>query len=388
MTQVNDDQKSRAVSGHDTLVVGLLADEGTPAAAAGGLADNLGRVLSAELSDTVDWEVKLRTSSLALDEQGRIPMAELADDYRHDEDLDLVVLLTDLPRRAGTQPIVSDFNSRQGVALLSVPALGAIRVKSRTRDLLVHLIRHLSEDRLQLSPECERCGSGAGLVARLEDLLAPTRHVDSDDDDVDQHLALRGARGRLRLLAGMVRDNRPWRLVPHLSTATAAAAATAAYGLVTTSFWNMANALSPWRLALINVVAILSMTVWLIYYNHLWSRPQDREEREKAFLDNVSTLVTLIIGVSCMYLILYALTLLAAAAVIDSGYLQSQIRRPVDVGKYATITWLITSVGIVAGALGSSLESDEAVRKATYSGREQERRRRRDDSGQDGQRRD
>jgi hypothetical protein len=36
--------------------------------------------------------------------------------------------------------------------------------------------------------------------------------------------------------------------------------------------------------------------------------------------------------------------------------------------------WLTSSVGIVAGALGSSLESEEAVRRATYSARERDRR--------------
>jgi hypothetical protein len=95
------------------------------------------------------------------------------------------------------------------------------------------------------------------------------------------HLALTGLRGRLRLLAGMVRGNRPWRLVPHLSTATAAAVATSAYGIINTDFWKIADALSAPRLALIHVAAMAS---WLLIYNHLWYQPGGHAEREKAVL--------------------------------------------------------------------------------------------------------
>lgn len=180
-------------------------------------------------------------------------------------------------------------------------------------------------------------------------------------------------RGRLRLLAGMVRDNRPWRLVPNLAGATAAAAGTAAYGLVTSSFWHMADFLSPTRLAVISLAALAAMTIWLVAYNHLWDRPSDLGEREKAVLYNLSTLLTVLIGVAIMYALLFGVTLLAAGALIDSDYFGRELRHPVSILDYARLVWLTSSVGIVAGALGSSLESEESVRRATYSGREAER---------------
>lgn len=142
---------------------------------------------------------------------------------------------------------------------------------------------------------------------------------------------------------------------------------------MTNNFWQMADALSPPRLALINVVAIAAMTVWLLTYNRLWERPAERAEREKALLYNLSTMLTLAIGVACMYAILFVLTLVAAAALIDSGYLQIILKHPVHIADYVKIVWMTSSIGIVAGAAGSSLESEEAVRKATYSTREQER---------------
>ena len=193
------------------------------------------------------------------------------------------------------------------------------------RELLVHLIRHLTRDRLSLEDTED---TGRRLRRRWEGLIAPVAHVQSDSAESELQLALVGLRGRLRLLAGMVRDNRPWRLVPHLSTATAAAAATAAYGLVNTSFWNLADSLPTWRLAIVNAVAVVSMAVWILVYKHLWDRPEDPVDREAVALNNVSTLVTLTLGVAFIYAILYSLTLLAAAALVDSGYLHSQLGHP------------------------------------------------------------
>jgi hypothetical protein len=73
--------------------------------------------------------------------------------------------------------------------------------------------------------------------------------------------------------------------------------------------------------------------------------------------------------------ILYVVALVAAFAVIDGSYLSSRLGHPSNLASYATIVWLACSVGIVAGALGSGFESEEAVRKATYSKRERERQR-------------
>lgn len=356
-----------------TIVVGLLADKGMPALIAQRLIDELPDVLTRQLSNRVEWQVHTRCDPLLLDENGLIPMLDLADRQKPAHDWDVLVLLTDLPRRAGTQPIVSDYSTSRAVGLVSIPALGACRVPQRTRNLIVHVIGHLLEEKLGLDPEPRRHSPHGRLTGRLGDVLAPTKHIPSDDDGIDMHLALIGLRGRLRLLAGMVRGNRPWRLVPHLSSATAAAAATAAYGLMTNNFWQMADALTPPRLALINVVAIAAMAIWLLTYNRLWERPAEPAEREKALLYNLSTVLTLSIGVACMYAILFVLTLLAAAALIDSGFLQATLRHPVRASDYLKIVWMTSSVGIVAGAIGSSLESEEAIRKATYSTREQER---------------
>ena len=133
MAAIAEGRGGAASPARETVTVGLLADEGTPTKVATALAEQLCDVLSRRLSSSVDWKVAARSEQLSLDRDGQIPVDEFASERRAAYGWDVLVLLTDLPRRAGTQPIVSDFNAAQGVALLSVPALGAVRLKAIRR---------------------------------------------------------------------------------------------------------------------------------------------------------------------------------------------------------------------------------------------------------------
>jgi hypothetical protein len=369
-------QPQRAAERSDPVRIGVLADPGLPTELAEDLVSGLPRVLDGEVGDGVDWQVARRGEPIVLDERGLIPVASLAEEYKQANGWDVMLVLTDLPRRSGTRPTAAAVSRSLGVGVLSVPALGALGLRRRMRRLVVDLVRLLIGDRQpgggRQPPEP---GAADRAVTESAAWLAPVRYVPSDDPDIDGHVALVGLRGRLRLLAGMVRDNRPWRLVPHLSSATAAAVATSAYITVTITFWQMSGWLSVTRLVVINLVAVAAMTAWLIFYNGLWDRPSDRRARSGAVLYNIATLVTLLLGVTCMYLLLYAATLLAAMALVEPDHLASVLRRPTTAGDHLRLVWLASSIGIVAGALGSSMESEDAVRDATYGRRERQRRR-------------
>lgn len=91
-------------------------------------------------------------------------------------------------------------------------------------------------------------------------------------------------------------------------------------------------------------------------------------------------MATISIGVLCMYALLFVVTLASALVVIPPDYLSSALGRPSGFGEFAVVTWLSASMGTIAGALGSGLASEDAVRHAAYSRREQERRARLDDT--------
>jgi hypothetical protein len=361
--------------------VGVVADPGLPAEVAAALAARgLAEHLAAAIGPRPRWVVETVRAVLPVNEDGIVPLAELAAIRRRRQDWDVVVYLTDLPRRSGTQPVVADLSITHAVALISLPAVGWVRLRRCVRDVVVYLLRRLTEERRPLRHEDQGRPTEAARWQVFSwlfgDLGLMVRENVSSHPDVDFTLTLNGWHGRARLLFGMVRDNRPWVLVPHLARATAAAGAAAAAGIFYNSVWGMAEALPAWRLTLIMVASVTVMAVWLLIYNHLWERPDDHHTPAETAIYNLSTAVTLLLGVACMYVLLYVAALAVSALIIGPGYLQSQLHHRIGFGDYAAVVWLASSIGVVAGALGSSLDGEDAVRKAAYSRRERERQKR------------
>ena len=70
---------------------------------------------------------------------------------------------------------------------------------------------------------------------------------------------------------------------------------------------------------------------------------------------NAATVLTVAIGVGCLYLALLVATLAAAWFLITGELLSQSLRRPVSWPDYVTIAWLASSIATVGGALGSGL---------------------------------
>ncbi|WP_433802157.1 hypothetical protein [Actinomycetospora sp. CA-084318] len=345
------------------LVVGLLADPGLATDLVDRVAGDLPGDLGAALPDH-RWRVETARGPVGLDSEGLLPMLRRGAALRRDHGWDVVVLVTDLPRRAGTQPLVSDYGSDECVALVSLPALGAIRLRVRLRRAVVDLVEGLVGQ--PTAPPVS--------AARHLRLTPPVVRVVSEEPGIDSHLALQGTRGTVRLLGGLVRANRPWRLVPSLSPALAAASAGAAFGVFYSNIWQLAASLSVPRLSVVAVLAVTAMAAWLVVDNGLWERAAARRYRPEATLFNAATAATIGLGVACMAALLILMTTLAALLVIPPSLLPGADGFPEVLPIYVRLGVLSGSMGIVAGALGSGLTSPEAVRQAAYSTREQQRR--------------
>jgi hypothetical protein len=323
------------------IQVGLVADPASPTEIARRVSD----LEPPRGEDREAWDIEVVSEPFTLGcEEVETALGRLGDEARQ-HDWDLVVGLTELPLRDddGRYLLISADPQRRR-AVLSLPALGGLRMHARTRRALRNLV--------------------AGMA---------------DPSSGDQHrVPLPRLTGRWRLLLGMVLANRPWLLVPGLKSALVAALATGAVATINSTVWLLAGSLSWWRLVVASVASIALVVGWIVIDGELWDRPDDDspQARQRSRLYNASTLVTLTVGVVICYLALYVVNLLWALFVLDPAVMGGYLQTSLGYGDLFVLAWFVASAATVGGGLGSGLESDEAIRAAAYSKREEQRRNR------------
>ena len=254
---------------------------------------------------------------------------------------DLELLVTELPRFNGATVLRSELYPNQGVAVISYPTLGVLGAREG------------------LAQEVTR------VIQEYRDYLAFSQG--------EGEQSTREEKSKIKTMLGMISTNQPSRSIGALSGALAAGIGVGAFGIFYSSIWEMADYLTVTRLAVVNIVAVLAMILWLLLDNSLWDKPSAKSFKGFIALYNGSTLLTLTVAVLGMYVILFLFIFAGAGAIIAPAYMTKVLGEPVTVGTYARISWLAASMGVTAGALGSSFNSDAAVRRLTHGVRERQR---------------
>jgi low affinity Fe/Cu permease len=303
-----------------------------------------------------DWSVVIEYQDFSAG-NGLAPMLDSMAKHRIRRAWDVMVCLTDLPIRFSGRTVVAEV------------ALGAVNIDRRVRtavaDLGWAMHRHFD-------PEDDAGEFGPPSLHQSRRIEAAVL----DDGPIGFRYVSTTRLGRGRLLAGMLRANRPWRLALGLRSAMAAAIATGAFALVTDTIWQLADLLGAPRLTLLMVLSISSMVFWIITQHDLWESPRrdDTLERYKASLYNTSTVWSLMIGVVISYVLLFVAVLLAAAFTIDDALLAQTLQHPVTAWDFMEVAWMTTSAALIGGALGSGFESKDDILRAAYGQRERHRR--------------
>ena len=325
-----------------TLInVGLVADPAAPTE----IARRMSGIDPPVGEDRNAWSIEVVSEPFTLgSEEVATAGARLREQARQ-HGWDLVIGLTELPLRdADGRYLLVETDPQRRTAVLSLPALGGLRMHTRTREALRTLVSGMADSTSQ-----------------------------------DEHrVPLPRRSGRWRLLVGMVLANRPWLLVPGLKSALVAALATGAIATINSTVWLLAGSLSWWRLVVATIASVVLVVAWLVIDGGLWDRPDGNSAaaKERSRLYNTSTLVTLTAGVLICYLGLYVVNLLWALFILDPAVMSGYLHTSLGYGDLFVLTWFVASAATVGGALGTGLESDEAIRAAAYSKREEERRNR------------
>jgi hypothetical protein len=345
------------------LVMGLVASPG----AATDLAERLLADLTARLQQVLPgarWIVRLVSDRLVEPPADLSQLVGAARRRLLADGWHVAVCLTDLPLQTARRPVVAHASATHGVAVLSLPALGPMAVGRRTAEGVVRLVTSLvagsadvrDDDDAGAHRQAARTRRGVQQLSRL-----------GEPDEHGVRLVAGVVTGNLRLLLGMIRTNRPWRVALRLSRVLVAAVAAGIFAVVTSGIWRLSGALGPLRLGLVALAAVVAVVSTIVVGADLWERvPAGSSGRDQVVLFNVVTVATVVLGVMALYLALLVVTLLAVLLLVPGALLADVLAHPVDAIDEVQLAWLVTSIATVGGALGAGLESDEAVREAAY----------------------
>ena len=334
----------------------LLADPGLPTRRVNSIKESF----TDEARKMIDGEVTVtsETRMLRIRPDDTLDISAVREIDQDHADADAVIMLTEIPRHTKGHPLISEIFPEQKVAIVSCPTLGAWATKSRIQKVFTgSLLRLLPEgsrpdpakyDQRWSQWQSTERGEGLGLFAHT-------------------------FTGGPRTVLGMVLGNDPMRAVPKLTSALAAGAATGAFGIFYSSIWQMADALTPLRLLLVGLAAVITMIFWLIVRDGLWDRPKNRSLATVITLYNGSTAITLLFCILALYMILVAFIFLGALVIIDAEYMASVIGSDVSLANYLHIAWFSAGLGVFAGAIGSSFDSGVDLRRLTHGQRERQR---------------
>lgn len=290
------------------------------------------------------------------------------------ESIDGVLVLTEMPRYSAGRLLVAEAYPDDDVAANFWPTLGILASKRKIVDVLTNCA-------LRLITGAERSEDAPRTVGRR------SQWTPSSTDEALE-LRARPVTGMAQTVISMVVTNAPWRTARELSGALAAASAAGAFGIFYSSIWQMSADLPMARLLAIGLLAIATMTGWLIFSNGLWDDPIHGAKTGPTFIYNLSTAATLFVCVLALYAVLVVLILLGSLMIITPRFMSTIIQEPADRSNYLSIAWLSAAMGVVAGGLGATFDSSTDLRQLTHASRERTREREDKDRIDDEQRTD
>lgn len=370
-----------------SITVGLIPAPGLPADIAGHLKEELPNVLRDYIDKDVSWLTEITVDSLTGAAEDIDELLHKATIMKKQQQWDYAICLTDLPVFANKHLVTADASVKNGVAQISLPSFGFMPTRQRIRKAITQMVAELYyrsstsdsfpeeslERKLMLNEN-----DGITNILKQQFSLAATKRIsppgNSKQADIRFILKSRFI-GKVRVISGMTFANRPWTALFSFKQVLTLAFATGAYISIFPTPWQLSINYSLTRLIVLTLIAVLGMVVWVIFSNNLWEKSTSNWKRKLSRLYNYTTITTLTMIVSINYIALFVFFLIGVAIFIPPDLFKAWtgLDEEVSIGYYFRLVWLITSLGTIAGAIGTGVENEDKIRDITYSYRHKQR---------------
>ncbi|GAA0607033.1 hypothetical protein GCM10009001_25400 [Virgibacillus siamensis] len=355
------------------ISVGLIPAPELPEDIVNKLAGSLASAFSRQIDSTISWNVEVVRDQLTGASGRGDEIIQRAVTLKKENSWHYAICLTDMPIFSDKKVVLAEDDDRYGVAQISLPACGAFPLKTRVKKAIIQMVGELY---FRMDGDSGHSIQNNKKLLRSGLVLSPVKMVlPSERNTGVRFIVVPRIQGIFRLLAGMTYANRPWRIIPAFKSVVAIAFASGAYGLVFTTLWSISAAYGYLRFIVLMIVAMAAMVTWIIFAHNLWEKNSVRTNRKLTLLYNMITVGTLTTAVLAYYIVMYVLFLLAVVFFVPPDLFESTVGLGEEVtsGHFFQLAWLVTSVATIAGAIGSGLEDNEAVRKIMYGHRQRQR---------------
>lgn len=378
--------------------LGLIPSPDLPAELTSKFIDDFPKFLSTDVDDSVTWKPKIVIDPLVGTAEDMKQLMDKATYLKYKNNWDYVICLTDLPQFMEKHVVMADINSHNQVALVSIPSFGAFPMKQRIKRTIAHILGDMHHQKSTMGPQM-------GLKKRSKKPFFSSIHridlqhndnkpeeavnkekreqyTDGYEDEQTQedteeqsdirYIIKSKPLGRLRILIGMTFANRPWTALISFRKILMLAFGTGIYITIFPSSWELSAVYSIERFVVLMFVAIIGMVTWIIFAHKLWEKPSQKGDVRLRKLYNYTTITTLFVIVLINYIVLYCLFLATISIFVPPRLFEvvTDLNETPSIKYYFLFTWLITSLGTLAGSIGTASENEEKIRQITYSYRQ------------------
>lgn len=352
------------------ITIGLIPSPDVSQKLVDKIIDKLKINIAKKLDKNIDWQFEVKVNTFVGAAEYVNETIQKVIEMKERNNWDYAVSINDLPSISEGKVVISDIGTKDGVGFVSLPSFGAFPFKKRIVKAITYIIELLYNKEYKKAEKINKKINWNYIFSNVKH-VTPEKAVKTDVRLILQSRII----GLLRVLAGMVYANKPWKTLGSFKTILTLAFATGTYISIFSTPWQLSVAYTPGRFILLMSLSMIGMVVWMIFAHHLWEKSTSKTQIQYRRLYNMTTVMTLAFITVMNYLVLFVVFALSISIFVPEGIFDAATKEGANnsIENYLRLAWLATSLGLLVGAIGTTVEEEDEIRKITYSYRQRNR---------------